>query len=193
MVTFFERLGAYFVDMFILSLLLLIVGYGLPNNTEEVNDSIDVLEEKLVNNEISPEEYLNEYYVLLYEVQDNSKLGNGISLVLTVAYFVVFQTLYNGQTLGKKIFKIKVVNTDNDNASMIQMFIRSLFTMNIFSSLLGILLLFILSKNAYIYSYCGIILFESLFILLAIMFILYRKDKRGLHDVIAKTMIVKEG
>ena len=193
MVTFFQRLGAYFIDILILSLLLGIVGYGLPNNTEEVNDRIEVLEEKLVNNEISPEDYLKEYYVLLYEVQDSSKLANGISLVLTIAYFVVFQALYNGQTLGKKLFKIKVVNTDNETANMVQILVRSIFTMSIFSSLLGIVLLFILSKDAYIYSYLGVVSIESLFIIITIMFILYRKDKRGLHDVIAKTMVVKEG
>lgn len=193
MVTFFQRLGAYFIDILILSLLLGIVGYGLPDNTEDVTDKMGVLEEKLVNNEISPEDYLKEYYVLLYDVQSSSKLANGISLVLTIAYFVVFQALYNGQTLGKKLLKIKVVNNDNNPASMLQMLIRSLFTMSILSSLLGIVLLFILSKNAYIYSYLGVISIESLFIIITIMFILYRKDKRGLHDVIARTMVVKEG
>ncbi|MBQ9853818.1 MAG: RDD family protein [Bacilli bacterium] len=193
MVTFFERLGAYFIDILILSLLLGIVGYGLPDNTEEVNDKVEVLEEKLINNEISPEDYLKEYYVLLYDVQSSSKLANGISLVLTIAYFVVFQTLYNGQTLGKKLLKIKIVNNDNNSASMLQMLIRSLFTMSIFSSLFGIVMLFILPKDIYIYSYLGVISIESLFIIITIMFILYRKDKRGLHDVIARTMVVKEG
>ena len=193
MVTFFQRLGAYFIDILILSLLLGIVGYGLPDNTEEVNDKVEVLEEKLINNEISPEDYLKEYYVLLYDVQSSSKLANGISLVLTIAYFVVFQTLYNGQTLGKKLLKIKVVNNDNNSASMLQMLIRSLFTMSILSSLLGIVMLFILPKDIYIYSYLGVISIESLFIIITIMFILYRKDKRGLHDVIARTMVVKEG
>lgn len=193
MVTFFQRLGAYFIDILILSLLLGIVGYGLPDNTEEVNDKVEVLEEKLINNEISPEDYLKEYYVLLYDVQSSSKLANGISLVLTIAYFVVFQTLYNGQTLGKKLLKIKIVNNDNNSASMLQMLIRSLFTMSIFSSLFGIVMLFILPKDIYIYSYLGVISIESLFIIITIMFILYRKDKRGLHDVIARTMVVKEG
>lgn len=193
MVTFFQRLGAYFIDILILSLLLLIVGYGLPDNTEEVNDKVEVLEEKLVNNEISPEDYLKEYYVLLYDVQSSSKLANGISLVLTIAYFVVFQALYNGQTLGKKLLKIKVVNNDNNPASMIQILVRSLFMLSIFSSLFGIVMLFILPKDIYIYSYLGVISIESLFIIISIMFILYRKDKRGLHDVIAKTMVVKEG
>lgn len=193
MVTFFQRLGAYFIDILILSLLLGIVGYGLPDNTEDVTDKMEVLEEKLVNNEISPEDYLKEYYVLLYDVQSSSKLANGISLVLTVAYFVVFQALYNGQTLGKKLLKIKVVNNDNNPATMIQILVRSLFMLSIFSSLLGIVMLFILPKDIYIYSYLGVISIESLFIIISIMFILYRKDKRGLHDVIARTMVVKEG
>ena len=193
MVTFFQRLGAYFIDILLLSLLLGIVGYGLPDNTKDVTDKMEVLEEKLVNNEISLEDYLKEYYVLLYDVQSSSKLANGISLVLTIAYFVVFQTLYNGQTLGKKLLRIKVVNNDNNPASMIQILVRSLFMLSIFSSLFGIVMLFILPKDIYIYSYLGVISIESLFIIISIIFVLYRKDKRGLHDVIARTMVVKEG
>ena len=76
---------------------------------------------------------------------------------------------------------------------MIQILVRSLFMLSIFSSLFGIVMLFILPKDIYIYSYLGVISIESLFIIISIIFVLYRKDKRGLHDVIARTMVVKEG
>lgn len=193
MVTFFERLGAYFIDMLILSFLLGVVGFSLPDNTEDINEKIMILDEKLINDEITPQVYLKEYSTLLYEIQDNSKLVNGISLALTIAYYVVFQTLYNGQTLGKKLFKIKVVNKDNESPSILQILIRSLFTMSIVSSLFGILFLFILSKKIYMISFLSIVGFETIFMIVSIMFILYRKDKKGLHDMMAKTMVVKEG
>lgn len=192
MVTFFERLGAYFVDVLIISLLLGIIGYGLPNNTEDTSKEMSNLDEKFVNKEISTEEYLTEYYGLLYETQSSSKLVNGISLMLSIAYFVIFQVLYNGQTLGKKLFKIKVVDEDKKPVSFWAMLVRYMFIMNILSSVFGILLLFIASKKVYIISYLVLVVLDFLFLIVTTLFVLYRKDKRGLHDLMAKTMVIKE-
>lgn len=194
MATFFERLGAYLVDIIIISFLLGIIGYGLPESSINVNEKMNELEDKLLNNEITSKEYFNEYSMIVYESQSSSKLSFGISLAFSIAYFVVFQTLFNGQTFGKKLLRIKVVNKDdNKSASMWQMFVRSLFTMSIFSGTLDLLLIFILSRNSYSIVYLSVSLIETLFIIATIICVLYKKDKRGLHDMMAGTSVVKEG
>lgn len=195
MVTFFERLGAYFIDIIIIGILLLIIGTGLPkDNTEEITDQMNLLEEKYMNNEINTSEYFNESYGLIYELQNSSKLSSFIGLITTVAYFVVFQVMYNGQTFGKKILKLKVVDKDNHkNIGFMRMLIRSLFTLSIFSSGCNLLLLLLFSKKVYIIGYLLVSGVEVLFILTVIIMILYRKDKRGLHDLITKSCVIKEG
>lgn len=193
MVTFFERLGAYFIDFLIVSLFLFVVGSGLPNNSQEINDEVLLLEEKYLNEEISLDVFLDESYELIYQQQKSMKLYNIVSVASMIAYFVVFQTLYNGQTFGKKLLKLKVVDNDSKkNIGMGRMFIRSLFTLNIFSYLINIILLLLVSKNMYVGGYLLAICLEYLFVFVTIIMILYRKDKRGLHDLMTRTCVVKE-
>lgn len=194
MVTFFERLGAYLIDIFIVSLLLLIIGYGLPNNnTDEITEQMTVLEEQYMNSEITSEEYFKKSYGLVYELQNNSKLSSFISLALTIAYFVVFQAMYNGQTFGKKLLKLRVVDNDTKHSvGIVRMFLRSLLTQSIVSGSCSLLMLLLFSKNIYIVGYLIISGLELAFIIAVIIMILYRNDKRGLHDLITKTCVIKE-
>ena len=46
---------------------------------------------KYQDNEVSAEEYANEYMEILYNNQKSNIIGSSISVILTVAYFVVFQ------------------------------------------------------------------------------------------------------
>lgn len=195
MVTFFERLGAYLIDIIIVGFLLLIIGYGLPSgNTDEINKQITKLEEKYANNEITTDVYFKESYDLIYELQNSSKLSSFISLAITIAYFVIFQTMYNGQTLGKKLLKLRVVDVESHkNINYLRMFLRSFLTLGIMSSSCSLIMLLMLSKNAYIIGYLITSGIEMLFIITVIIMILYRGDKRGLHDLITKTCVIKEG
>ena len=195
MVTFFERLGAYLIDIIVVGFLLLIIGYGLPSgNTDEINKQMTELEEKYANSEITTDVYLKESYDLIYELQKSSKLSSLIGVAVTVAYFVIFQTMYNGQTFGKKLLKLRVVDAySHKNISYLRMLLRSLLTLSIMSSCCSLVMLLILSKNAYIIGYLLTSGIEILFIITVIIMILYRSDKRGLHDLITKTCVIKEG
>jgi len=193
MVTFFDRLGAYFIDIVIVSLLLGLVSYGLPSNTNDLNNQVAQLEEQYVNNEITTDVYLEKTYDLLYEIQDSSKLSSFVGLAFTIAYFVVFQSLYNGQTFGKKLLRLKVVDAvTNENVGVGKLFLRSLFTLSVVSSSCNLILLLFFSKSMYLTSYMIISSVELLFIVVTIVMILYRKDKRGLHDLMTRTCVIKE-
>ena len=105
--------------------------------------------------------------------------------------FIVFQYLNKGQTLGKKLLKIKV-KEKGENPSLKSIIIRTVMINNIFSGLLYIILLYILNKKTYYLGYSIVYVIETLFIITSIMFVLYRKDKQGLHDMIAKTEVIEE-
>jgi len=192
--TFFERVGAYIIDIFIVSIIASIVCIGLPvskNNTEE---KLNELTEQLNNNEITPDKYLNEYSILLYDDQKENIISLSVSLVLTIAYFVVFQYTNKGQTLGKKVFNLRVVDKDTQkSATIIKGLIRSLFTLSIISGTLNIAFLYLINRNKYISAYGTVAILELIFIFVTIIFILYKKDGRGLHDIMTNTVVIKEG
>ena len=192
--TFFERFAAYFIDIIIISLIISIVGYTLPNNTDKYQKQLTEITNKYQDNEVSAEEYANEYMEILYNNQKSNIIESSISVILTIAYFVVFQYMNKGQTLGKKLLKIRVVDKDtNKPTTIVKGLIRSLFTLNIASGVLNILFIYTLNKTSYFLGYGFVGGLEWLFIIITIFFVLYRKDGRGLHDMMTNTTVIKEG
>lgn len=191
--TFFERLGAYLLDTLIISFIFSIICLGFGNFESKSQKQMQELDNKLLEKEITTEEYLEEYPDLFYDYQKDNVLKSGISVALTIAYFVVFQYMNKGQTLGKKALRIKVVDKDTEKPiSILRGLSRTLITHSIISGSLCILFLYTLNKTNYFISYSSLLFFEGLFTLITAMFILYKKDGRGLHDMMTKTIVIKE-
>ena len=49
-----------------------------------------------------------------------------------------------------------------------------------------------LSKENYFITYFSLLSFELIFSLITVILMLYKKDGRGLHDIMANTIVVKE-
>ena len=191
--SFFERLGAYFLDSIIVGLIFSLICLGVSSNQSITEKQMEALDNQLLAGEITNAAYLEEYNDLLYKHQKENVLELSISAALTIAYYVVFQYMYKGQTLGKKVLGIKVVDNATENeVPIIKGLLRSLLIHNILSSVLNIILLFILNNNMYFTGYGIIVGIEVIFILITVMFVLYKKDGRGLHDIITNTKVIKE-
>lgn len=188
--TFIQRLLAYLLDFIVISLIFSLITAGFKTDNS-ISEKYDVLYEKLMKEEITSKEYLNDYTNLIYENQKANVIPNTFNIVLIIVYFIIFQYLNKGQTIGKKLMKIKIVNDKKQEISLLQMFIRSIMIYSIFSGLTNILLLFNISKKLYMSLYLIIGSIESLILLLCAIFILYRNDKRALHDIATKTMVIK--
>ena len=85
-----------------------------------------------------------------------------------------------------------VDNETNNPANMKQIILRSLFIYNVISMILSILLVYIIPKNNYFVGVSLITIIESIFIIITTIMVVYRKDKRGLHDIIGKTKVISE-
>ena len=191
--TFFERLGAYLIDMIIVSFIFSFICLGFGSSVSKTEEKMQELDNMLIKNKITPEEYLEEYTIVLYDYQKENILQSAISLSLTIAYYVIFQYMNKGQTIGKKILNIKVVDQNtNKPISIIKGLLRSLIVFSIVSSSLNIAFLYIFNANNYLYSYLALLALEGIFTLITAIFILYKKDRRGLHDIISNTIVIKE-
>ena len=191
--TFFERLGSYLIDTIIFSFIFSLICLGFGNYTTETEKRMAKLDEQLLEKTITTEEYLEEYKDVFYDYQKENVLQSGISVALTIAYYVIFQYMNKGQTIGKKLLNIRVVDKDTEKPiSILKGLLRSLLVLNILSGILGIIFIYLLGKNAYFNAYGAITGIEAIFIITTIMFILYRQDHRGLHDMIANTIVIKE-
>ena len=188
---FIQRALAYLLDIFILSFIFSIITIGFKPNTD-VEEKYNEVYDNYIKGEITAEQYLDEYTDVLYDMQKANALPNAINTVLIIAYFIVFQYLNKGQTIGKKLLKIKIVNEDKKDISLKQILIRGIMIYSILSSLINIILFFNVSRKVYMTSYLSIGAIESLILFLSAIFILYRNDKKALHDIVSKSIVIKE-
>lgn len=188
---FIQRALAYLLDIFILSFIFSIITIGFKPNSD-IEKKYNEVYDNYIKGEITAEQYLDEYTDVLYDMQKANALPNAINTVLIIVYFIVFQYLNKGQTIGKKLLKIKIVNEDKKEISLKQMLIRGIMIYSILSSLINIILFFNVSRKVYMTSYLTIGAIETLILFLSAIFILYRNDKKALHDIVSKSIVIKE-
>lgn len=189
--SFFTRASAYIIDAIIVLIILNIITIGVPTNNS-YNEKITDLTKQLSNGEITTQEYYDQYADVYYDLQKSNTVVNVISIILTIAYFIVFQYLNKGQTIGKKLFNLKIVSTEEKPIKLSQIIIRSIFIYSLISAILNMIFVYIIGKDSYYMVSTITTMIDTLLILITVIFILFRQDKRGMHDVIAKTKVIKE-
>ncbi len=193
MASFFDRVLAYLIDILLIGVFIFVINQGLPEtDNSELDQKMNEMVNQLMNEEITEDEFVGEYKVLLYNSQKKNVLSTSINVALYIAYFIIFQFMLGGQTIGKKVLHLRVVTGEDGKVSIWQMILRSLFMFSIVSGILYVVLLNVLSMESYINAYLLISILDLLFLIVSLLFILYRKDKRGLHDLMANTKVIKE-
>ncbi len=191
--TFYERLASYIIDFLIVSSLLSIICYKLPDNSNTYIEEINTIYESYTNNEITPTDFADKYLDIVYNEEKKDILTPTISVILTIGYFIVFQYLNNGQTLGKKILKIQVVDKNtNTPPSILKGTIRTIFILNIASNIITIILRTCANKNTYLITSTILSIFNWIFLVITIVLMISKSSCRGLHDLMANTIVIKE-
>lgn len=185
---FFKRVGAYLLDSFIVIFILSLVTVGFKSDSKLIDEANDLLN-SYANQEITISEYNDKVMSINYELQKENVWVNGISCALYIGYFILFAYFNNGQTIGKKIFKIRVVDKNNNKIKFSQIFVRSIFIYGIISSFYSAIFINFLGVSTFNMVGSIISYIEYTFIIVCFFMVLYKKDKRGLHDIISGTMI----
>lgn len=191
--TTIRRLGAYIMDMFIVALissLFVKIEFINPKYDEYqkvYNDYINYTSEIKDIKDIENDSKLTDFS---YDLAKTGVATSIISLIVTTLYFVGFQYLNRGQTLGKKVFKIKVVDGENKRVKLYQLLVRSLLINSILTSLISILAVSFLSRNTYFNVTQYTQLFDVTVICTSFILMMFREDGKGLHDLLMGTNVV---
>ena len=167
------------------------------------NEYLEKLEESYKDKKISEKEYnkivedLNKRYEKIekeygYQLLKYSTIPTIINLMCILLYFVVIQFSFNGQTLGKKLLKLRIVSNNKKELTIFNYFIRSLIVNEVFINVLNVICILVLSKNSY-FAYNQVIYIITYILEMAILFtIAFDKNARGLHDYISNTKVIEE-
>ena len=188
-----KRILAYLVDGVIISIIVSLFSSisFLNPYMEEYEDLYEDYQEYVMDMN-DPMDLLNDVTVKDYTYQ-LSKYGiymSITSLVVSFLYFGIFQYYNKGQTVGKAIFKIKVVSNNDNKLSLVQVIIRSAFINSLLTSSLLIMATLFLSKSVFLDADLVIEYLDMAILFISAGMIIYRNDGLGLHDMIAHTKVV---
>jgi uncharacterized RDD family membrane protein YckC len=114
-----------------------------------------------------------------------------IQAITTFGYFGIAAYLMKGQTIGKKLQRIRVVSNDDKEMNQHLFILRSVILTNLIPQIASIIAIFTLKQNNWITAET-IIGYISLAMSLAlIMVLIFRTDERSLHDIICKTKVIE--
>lgn len=186
---FLKRVGAYLLDCTILFFALILVNLFVPTfgNIRELNERLTDMTDKYMAHEITAKELTEESQDINYDISKATYLSSIAGVVIYILYFVVLPVYNNGQTLMKKVFKIKVLKTDDSKVDINTMFIRCLLPYGILMNLVLVLLLLFVSKSLYLNINSALSTIHMFLMIITI--IMMATQKRGLHDYVANTKV----
>ena len=193
-VSFKRRLMAYIIDLVLLSILVTLTLVIFPNDKKEIkqiNNNINIITEDLLNDKIDNSQYLNMYAKYNYKLEKKQIKTNVLNLIYIIFLYILVPFFAGGQTIGKIVTKIKIVNEDNTDIQFNKLIIRSLFINFLIYPIVTIPLIYLFSAKIYFILSLFLILIEFLLVLFTIFMVLYRHDRKGIHDILTKTKVIK--
>ncbi len=191
---FWQRLCAFIIDMFLVSMVASVITQPFTNqeNIQKLSDEANTtIKEYYKNKKIDTDTYINRTSDISYDMARETVLLSIINIAIALVYFVIVQFKNNGQTIGKKLLHIRVVKQDNSNLTMNDILFRALLIDSILFDMIILCFTVFSNKDGYFYGVGSIIIIQYLVLFVSCMMILSKNNKQGLHDIIAKTEVIK--
>ena len=189
---FSQRVLAFLIDLLLLSIICSLITMFVPVNdtaTKLYEEQNRVLE-GYVDGSVSMKEYVNQMVDLGYDISRQTVIVSIVTIVISLLYYVIYPCYNNGQTLGKKLMKIKIKKTNDTELSMNDLLIRSMINNSILVNIINVILVLFLSKNLYLSTSSLVSFIQYLVLIISLIMIAFTKNAQGLHDKVCKTEVV---
>lgn len=188
-----ERVFAFIIDAIIILAVTTILTYWMPlsETYKKQIENIKEANEKVNNNEMNIEEQRKVYEKATYVANKETIAQSAVEIVVLLAYYVSFAYYKNGQTVGKMINKIKIVDSNNKTPSFFKLLLRAGIINFIFFNFIALVTVLFLNQNHYMKLFNITNYISALLVLTSFFLITLRKDKRGVHDILSDTKVVK--
>lgn len=190
--TSLKRIIAFVIDIVIVSLVVSLINLlPLDPYKDKYKDAYEKYNEVVQKStEDDKNDYKDEIIELNYEVYKYRTYSSMFSATALILYFGVLPLVMNGQTLGKKIMKLRVVSNNEKKLNFWKYLIRIVILNNIWLSLINVGAVYVVSGVKFYYVTYVISMLSSLIYMLNLIMVMFRKDNRGLHDMVAGTKVI---
>lgn len=189
----FKRVCAYLIDYIIITFIsaaLIQISFINPRYDKyvEISNTYNDILADYSDNKIDINEFAEKQQELSYDLNKNGYVYIIGSITISMLYFGVFAYFTKGQTLGKKIMNIKLVNAKEDkDLKIYQYFIRAIVLNGI---LLNLVILIAICFDRSTYNSIYNISSNINTILEILIFVTVVLNGRGIHDYIAGTKVI---
>lgn len=207
-----KRLAAFIIDFFIvvfISSTLSGLSYLNPYISDynkcqlELNDLMIEYQSIVMKTEskdsfVSAINFVNDKMVPKLVVAEKYNVFNLLWYVLIfLLYNVLFAYFNNGQTLGKKLFKLRVVNKGEDKVTFGRLLLKNSFNGSslyygiILVAIVRILTACVMNEGLFLVIFYGIIMTSLLFEISLLVTLFTSKGSRLTSDMIARTEVIE--
>lgn len=187
----FKRILAYVFDLlFVFLISSLIVGF-IPKTKEldTLYERSTEITQKYTDKEITSDEYIEMTTDVNYDIKSTGLYSSIIFCAVLILYYIILQFYLGGQTLGKKLMRIKVVKLDG-KLSINDIAFRSMIVDFIVVYILDMIFLLCFKKVLYIKISDIMFMVYEFLLFVCLLMIISKPDKRGIHEILTKTKVV---
>ena len=189
-----KRIVAYIIDYLLITLVstaLVYITFINPRYDEyvEASKEYNAVAEQYYSKEITAKEFSEQINDLSYELNSTGYVYTIGNIIIIFLYFGIFVYFTKGQTLGKRIMGIKIVSNKGKDLKIYNYFIRA-FILNGVILNLCTLIAICFKESTYLKIYSAASNFDLILMIILFLMILFWKDGRGLHDILAGTKVI---
>ena len=187
-----SRFIAYILDVMIVLLLASFLSAPFVDSDKMLSLSEDsrVLNNKYVEKTITDQEYLVEASNLEYQMAKSIELVLIIYILISILYYVVLPIFNNGQTLGKKLLKMKIVSTYED-LNVNQLIFRSFIADFILLDIIMVLFSMFASRDVFLSCVELFVFAQYIVVITSMIMMIFDKEGLAVHDRLVRTKVIK--
>lgn len=150
---FSQRFVAFMIDLILVSFITSLVTAIIPTNSsiDKLYDQQVKIVENYTAGKITMQEYVNQLVDINYDIAKQTGIITLVSIAISLLYYVLYVYKNDGQSIGKKMMKIKIQKKDKDKElTMNDLLFRTMILQCTLVSIIGFCTILFLDKDTYL-------------------------------------------
>mgnify|MGYP000854356902 FL=1 len=190
---FSQRFVAFMIDLILVSFITSLVTAIIPTNSsiDKLYDQQVKIVENYTAGKITMQEYVNQLVDINYDIAKQTGIITLVSIAISLLYYVLYVYKNDGQSIGKKMMKIKIQKKDKDKElTMNDLLFRTMILQGTLVSIIGFCTILFLDKDTYLATNSLLNLIQYSILIISFFLVAFTKERQGLHDMVSKTEVV---
>lgn len=188
-----KRIKSFAIDFMILLIFFLFVQFLIPKTdyVKTLEAEQNSIMEDYFAHRIDFTDYVSSYGNVFYESSKEGQVTYLLYLLFMIGYFVVLPFFWKGRTLGCYFSNVQIERFDQGRLHIWQLFVRYSIVFGLGYVFLNNLFLLLIPKAYYFILMSVVAVFQFVVAIFSMVTVIFRKEKRGLHELLSNTEITK--